>query len=165
LFPTSLYGKNKVFFESIIISSGVEYLIFRLPNVVGPKQNKNQLFSALVLQAINGKANIFRDAARDLIDIEDVCDILEILIKKDIRNEIIIIASGYSTPVLEIFNEILRILGKESNVTLLSGGNKQVFSTKKLNCLLSGKLRFNQDYYRHLIQKYALTIADDFNND
>ena len=160
-----MYGKNKVFFESIIINSGVEYLIIRLPNVVGPKQNKNQLFSALVLQAINGEANIFQNAARDLIDIEDICDILSALLKMDIKNEVIIIASGYSTPVIDIFNEILLVIGKKANITLSSGGNKQVFSNKKLNYLLSGKLKFTPDYYRHLIQKYVPIIIGDFEND
>lgn len=164
LFPTSLYGKNKVFSESVIINSGVEYLIVRLPNVVGPKQNKNQLFSALVLQAINGNANIFQNASRDLIDIEDICDILNTLLKMDIKNEVIIIASGYSTPVLDIFNEILRVVGKKANITLSSGGNTQVFSNKKLNYLLSGKLKFTPVYYRHLIQKYVPIIAGDFEN-
>lgn len=165
LFPISLYGKNKVFFESIIIHSGVEYLIVRLPNVVGHKQNKSQLFSALVLQAISGKANIFQNATRDLIDIDDVCDILSDIIKKDYKNEIIILASGYSTPVLDIFSEIAQVLGKKSDVVLSPGGDKQLFNNGKLNYLVPGRLKFSQDYYRHLIQKYAHTIAGDFDND
>jgi len=162
LFPSTLYGKNKVFFESVIIHSGVEYLIIRLPNVVGFNQNKIQLFPALILQAMNEKAYIYQDAARDLIDIDDLCDILYALIKKDIKNEIIVAASGYTISVQDIFNEIQRVLGRESEITLLRGGDRQSFSTKKLNYLLSGKLKFTQDYYRHLIQKYAIAIAEDY---
>lgn len=161
LFPKTTYGKYKVFFESIIVNSGIDYLILRLPNVIGPKQNKNQLFSTLVLQAINGNANLFKNAGRDLIDIDDVCNILIKLLKKDIENHIIVVASGHCVSIPEIFDEIQLYLGKKAIVNLLDNGDKQVFCTRKLRRLLPEIDEFEPGYYRRLIQKYVPLIVDE----
>lgn len=161
LFPKTMYGKYKVFFESVIVNSGINYLILRLPNVVGPKQNKNQLFPTLVLQAINRKANLFKNAGRDLIDIDDVCNILTKLLEKDIKNHIIIVASGHCVSIPDIFDEIQLLSEEKAIINLLNRGDKQAFCTKKLYRLLPEMEKFEPDYYRHLIQKYVPLIMDE----
>lgn len=161
LFPQTMYGKYKVLAESVIINSGIEYLILRLPNVVGPKQNKNQLFSALVLQAIKGEVHLYKNAGRDFIDVDDVCDILMQLLEKKINNQIIIVASGWCTPITHVFSEIQLVTKTNAIINFVDKGERQVFSTKKLQNLLPDMIKFKPNYYRELIHKYVPIIRSE----
>lgn len=153
VFPRRMYGRHKLFCESVIIYSGVRYLILRLPNLVGRGQNRHQLIPALVTQAIEGYAKIYRDAKRDIIDVQDVATIVVSLLKKVDESVVLNVASGYSIPVLDIFSEIEAILGTSARVEILPGCDAQQFSISKLQSYLRDEIHFSPDYWRSAIRK------------
>lgn len=156
LFPISLYGRHKLLCESLIINSGVRYLIIRLPNVVGSTSNDTQLVPFLLKQLYSGRVNIFREAERDLIDIDDVVSILDQLLEKAPDKSLVFnIASGYSIPVIDIFLEMQKILGISATVCMMNGGTKQKFDISKLGNLISISRLFSDSYFKNVLKKYT----------
>ena len=153
VFPKTMYGRHKLFCESVIVYSGVRYLILRLPNLVGRGQNRHQLIPALVTQAIEGYAKIYRDAKRDIIDVQDVAAIVVSLLKKVDESMVLNVASGHSIPVLDIFSEIEDILGTSARVEIVPGRDAQLFSISKLQSYLRDEINFSSDYWRSVIRK------------
>jgi len=67
------YYKHKLMIENILEKESKNYLIYRLPQVVGNNGNPNNLFNKLKNNIINGHTNnIYLDAVRSLIDIDDL---------------------------------------------------------------------------------------------
>jgi nucleoside-diphosphate-sugar epimerase len=153
LSPETAYGRHKVFCESAIISSGVRYFIARLPTVVGRTKSKTQLIPVLIKQAMEGNVTLFKDAERDIIGIADVARIIDAILKKLKRNEIINVASGVSVPVSDIFGEIQNTLGVKPAMKIVSGGDKQRFNVEKLHAYCP-EITFTADYYKNVIREY-----------
>ena len=153
LSPETVYGRHKVRCESVISSSGVRYLIARLPTVVGQTKSKTQLIPVLIKQAMEGNVTLFKDAERDIIGIADVAGIITAILRKLKRNEIINVASGISVPVSDIFSEIQDNLGVEPTIEIISGGDKQRFNVDKLHAYCP-EITFTMDYYKNVIQSY-----------
>jgi NDP-hexose 4-ketoreductase len=157
LYPRSAYGRHQVTCEAIIRASGVRHLILRLPNVVGAPQNPRQLVPNLVGQALRGHATVYRDAARDLIDIDDVARIAVRLAERQ-EDDTIVVATGSPTPVVRIFAEIERILGTSAGVSVIPGGDSQRFTIDRLTRILPD-VRFDQAYPSRLLRRYVPELA------
>jgi nucleoside-diphosphate-sugar epimerase len=153
LSPETVYGRHKAFCESVISSSGVRYLIARLPTVVGQTKSKTQLIPVLIKQAMEGNVTLLKDAERDIIGIADVAGIIVAILKKLRKNEIINVASGVSVPVSDIFSEIQNNLGVKPAIKIISGGDKQRFNVDKLHAYCP-EITFTKDYYKNVIRRY-----------
>lgn len=153
VFPGRMYGRHKLFCESVIIYSGVRHIILRLPNLVGRGQNRHQLIPALMTQAIEGYAKIYRDARRDIVDVQDIAAIVVSLLKQVNESVVLNAASSYSIPVLDIFSEIEDILGTSARIEIVPGGDEQRFSISRLRSYLGDEIHFLPDYWRSVIRK------------
>ncbi len=153
LSPVTMYGRHKALCESVISSSGVRYLIARLPTVVGQTKSKTQLIPVLIKQAMEGHVALFKDAERDIIGIADVAGIIVTILKKLGKSEIINIASGISVPVIDIFSEIQNNLGVKPAIKIMNGGDKQRFNIDKLHAYCP-EITFTADYYKSVIREY-----------
>lgn len=159
LFPGSLYGRHKLLCEALIRESTVSYMIVRLPNLVGGRQNKQQLIASLVHQALQGKATLFAQATRDLLDVDDFARLLMQLLQTLNTSETVVMASGQSIPVTDIFDAIQAALHTQADVTLVTKGDTQAFDIQKLRRLLGHDLGFSAGYAQRVVQKYAPLIA------
>jgi nucleoside-diphosphate-sugar epimerase len=159
LFPETVYGRHKVRCESVISSSGIRYLIARLPTVVGQTKSKTQLIPVLIKRAMEGNVTLLKDAERDIIGIADVAGIIVAILRNLRRNEIINVASGISVPVSDIFSEIQNNLGVKPTIKIISGGDKQRFNVDKLHAYCP-KIRFTTDYYKSIIREYISQQRD-----
>jgi nucleoside-diphosphate-sugar epimerase len=109
----SHYIEHKINIEKYIIDNSNNYLILRLPIVLGRNQNKNQLIGFLFDKNINNETiEIYKNANRYLIDSNDLPKILEILIEKNITNEIIEIAFNNSIMIDDLLSIIEKITNK-----------------------------------------------------
>ena len=160
VFPLNAYGRHKLFCEAIIERSGVDYLILRLPQLVGSKQNPNQLVSRLVEQACAGHAKIYDWATRDLLDVDDLMRIINHILVLRLHNETLVVASGYSVSVRHIFDEIQLALATNAEITTLERGDRQQYDISKLKRLIPDELTFTSDYYKTIIHKYAHQLAN-----
>jgi nucleoside-diphosphate-sugar epimerase len=68
----SKYFTHKKSMENFIISNSKNYLIFRLPNVVGYGGNINNIFNYFNSKILNGDVVNIQNVTRSLIDIDDV---------------------------------------------------------------------------------------------
>lgn len=154
-FPTSVYGRHKLLCEDAILNSGAPYLILRLANLVGHRQNRFQLIPSLIHQIQGGQMTLFAEAARDLLDVEDFAQILVCLLEAHRQNDLIVLASSHSIPVVTIAEELQRLLGLQANYQIAAGGDVQRFNIDKIKQILPHCIDFEPDYYRGVLAKYA----------
>jgi nucleoside-diphosphate-sugar epimerase len=77
----SQYIQHKLYIENIIENNFEDYLIIRVPNIVGRSNNKKQLFGYLFNSLINKiPITIFINEYRWLIDSDDLYNIVNLLI-------------------------------------------------------------------------------------
>jgi hypothetical protein len=88
-FEYNEYVKYKLFIENYIENNLDNYLILRLPNIVGQTKNQNQLLPFLFQKiSSNSEINVKDNTYRDLIDVEDLPKIVKFLIEKNIVGKI-----------------------------------------------------------------------------
>ncbi len=153
----SIYLKKKLKNERFIKVNFKNYLIIRLPEIIGKNKNKNTIVNFFYYKIINGKKfTLFKNAKRNFIDINDIVNILTELIKTNVNKKIINIASNKMTNV----NKIVKILEKtfkKKAITVIENKKFDNFKIdvryiKKLNSFK--KIKFNDNYLNKNILKY-----------
>jgi NDP-hexose 4-ketoreductase len=157
--PQTPYGRHKVECEELIVASGATHLVLRLPNVVGPVGHPNQLVPSLIAQIATGHVVIRAGATRDLLDVQDVVRIVGALIRQRTTNTIINVASGISTPVRQLADEIAAILDVSPAVSIVEGGDRQEFSTVRVRSILGEYPRFEPQYPATVLARYVPSIS------
>merc|ERR1711966_591768 len=67
-----LYVKNKIKIEKIIKSNNNDYIIIRLPEIIGKSKNPNTLTNFFYNNLIKNKPfKVFKNSRRNLLDIDD----------------------------------------------------------------------------------------------
>lgn len=105
----SYYGLSKLTMEKYIELFGVDYVIFRLANVYGPRQSANGEAGVVAIFADKMKNNeeivIHGDGeqTRDFVYVADVAEICVRTIQSEIKNEIINVSTNKSTSVNKLF--------------------------------------------------------------
>lgn len=150
--PLTRYGQHKLTCENLIRDSGSRYLIVRLANLVGPRQNSAQLIPVLAQQIKTGHVNIQTHATRDIMDVDDFASILIKLLAVIPDNELMILASGLSVPVMQLVDTIQETLGLSAIIEKIDSGEPQQFSIAKLHQYLP-EVSFQPDYYQTIIRK------------
>ena len=144
--PETPYGRHKLECERLVADSGARCLILRLPNVVGSTGNPNQLIPSLVAQVARGSVVVMTEATRDLLDVDDLVAIVGALLGRGVADAVLNVASGVSTPVLRLTEDISAILGLSPTIVLVDGGDRQEFSIAMVRDLLPDYPRFHDDY-------------------
>ncbi|CAM3750507.1 NAD-dependent epimerase/dehydratase family protein [Kibdelosporangium persicum] len=97
--PVSPYGRHKRGLEQLVMESDVDWLILRISHVIGPGQPAHQLLPALIEQIRSGAVVVHTGAHRDLIDVADLIDCVDALLRRDVRQEIVHVASGRANSI------------------------------------------------------------------
>ncbi len=153
-----MYYEHKKNIEEYIKNNCENYLIIRLPQVVGYLGNNNNLFNFLKQKIKNCEVlNIDSLAIRSLIDIDDVYKITKTLITEE-SNQIINIKGIEDIYVSEIVDEMYNILGGEKKVIYYKGDNKTIIlNNSELIDKIINNLYINKTgYTKNLIKKYCL---------
>ena len=110
----SMYIRHKSEMEELV-TSHPNYLIFRLPQVVGVTQNPYTLVNYLYYKILYGeKFTLMQRAMRNIIDVDDVTAIVKYYIKNSsIRNEIINVANTNFISVKEVVAIFEKLLQKK----------------------------------------------------
>jgi nucleoside-diphosphate-sugar epimerase len=143
------YQRHKIFMENYIKKNFSNYLIFRLPEVIGSnKSNKNTLINFLYERIkYKKKLVVSKNLYRNLIDIKDFIAISKYLINKNYNRRIINIASPQMTSVIRIVEVISTIL------------NKKIILIKK-NIPNNENFRINVNFIKKIFKKFSI----NFNN-
>lgn len=152
---SSKYISHKLHIENLIQENCENYLIFRLPNVVGKTNNKNTFFNFIKDKIINNEELIVqKNASRYFIDVEDLTKILPIIISNENKKCINICFDNkvYITQMIEIFEDIL---GIKANKTFTEEGyNYIVDNSYFLNVIENNNILIDNDYNKKIIKKY-----------
>lgn len=155
--PTTAYGRHKVEMEKAIRASGVDHLILRVTEVVGPHQRRHQLLPALVSQVADGVVTIYRGARRDLIDVADLVAIAAELLTGDLHRTTVNIASGYPVTAEELVAYLIALSGRTvTKVYVDIPANDYNVSTKRMaqHAPSTARMGFSPTYYRSVIDRY-----------
>jgi len=149
------YVAHKLNMEALITEHCQDYIIFRLPQVVGWTKNPHTIINYLAQQILEQKQfNLWKNAYRNLIDVEHVRDI--VLASNAYANKSIInIANPRSIAVQEIVAILEVVLKKSANFRLIDMGSHCLIDTKftefwsrKLN------INFSEGYAESVLRKY-----------
>lgn len=105
----SFYGISKLTMEKYIELFGVDYIIFRLANVYGPRQNAQGEAGVVAIFADKMKNNevIVIDGdgeqTRDFVYVADIAKVFLQAIQGDVKNEIINVSTNTSISINQLF--------------------------------------------------------------
>ena len=115
------YVKNKIKIENILKKECKDYLIIRLPQIVGKNKNINTLTNSIYNCFLNDKTfKLWKNSKRNLIDIDDINYILEKYFKNFEENKKIINIFNYkSVDVLRLLKVFSNLLDKKINIKIV----------------------------------------------
>ena len=158
----SLYVKHKLKMEALIRNVSNKYLILRVSNVVGNSENKSIIFNFLVEHLLNNyHFTLWKNAYRNLIDIEDVKLLVISLIEKGSYNRIVNIANPTNIAVTEIVGTIEQFFKIKGNYTFVEKGANFCIDCGEIETI-GNEIRSNffQDYINLLLKKYYQRIHE-----
>lgn len=113
------YYNHKLEIENLIKIHSNNYIIFRVPQIIGKSGNKNNLFNNFKNIIINGgEVTVYKDVYRSLLDVDDLVKIVDYF-KDTLNNEIINISDIEKISVLDIVTNISKVLKKTPNIKLI----------------------------------------------
>ena len=151
------YINHKIEIEEKIKKNSENFLIFRLPIVIGISENKNTFFNSIAKRIIeDGDISIYRNASRYIIDVDDLSNILPSFIDgKDSRKEINVCFENRES-VENLVYMIERNLGKTSKKTFVeTNQNIPIDNSHFLGGLKSIGYSFDESYNEKVIKKYC----------
>tara|TARA_B100000989_G_C19531760_1_gene470409 strand:- start:2621 stop:3322 length:702 start_codon:yes stop_codon:yes gene_type:complete len=154
------YIKNKLKIEKIVKNNFINYLIIRLPQVVGRSKNKHTLTNSIVHNIKKNKRFLlWKNAKRNILDIKDIIKILNKYFRKDLNvKKTLNIYNPRSSSVIFILRTLGFILKKEVKFKVVDRENKNIIlSNIKNNTKLPKKLYTNIDnknYVTSVLKRY-----------
>lgn len=154
------YIKNKLKIEKIVKNNFINYLIIRLPQVVGRSKNKHTLTNSIVHNIKKNKRFLlWKNAKRNILDIKDIIKILNKYFRKDLNvKKTLNIYNPRSSSVIFILRTLGFILKKEVKFKVVDRENKNIIlSNIKNNTKLPKKLYTNIDnknYVTRVLKRY-----------
>ena len=154
----NLYILNKLYIEDLIQKNIKNFLIIRLPEVVGKNENRVTLINFLYNKIKNEeKFEIWTKAKRNIIDIDDVVLLtLNLLKNKNLNNIKINIANPKSCFVNEIVKNFEKLGNIKAKYNLVDKGhNSWHLDTNRVSKISKKiKINFNENYLYKLLKKY-----------
>lgn len=153
----SAYVQHKLYIEDFIKTYVKNYRIFRISNLAGISANPNTLLNFYFNHVKNGvNFDVWANACRNLIDIDDAFFIIDHILKQDLfTNQVINIANPVSYPVKKIIREVESFLDIRSNyIEIEKGTCFDIDTSVILPIIQKSGIQFGNDYLEGLLQKY-----------
>jgi nucleoside-diphosphate-sugar epimerase len=150
------YVIHKMEMEELVLSHPAGCVI-RLPQLAGPNAPSNTLLSALVSKIkADEEVQIWSNAVRNIIDVDDVVKIVDALQLEGLaNNRVINVANPLSIKVTDLINVIESALHLDARVVLIPKGARYEIDTEAmLAAAESAKVYFGENYLLETIAKY-----------
>ncbi len=149
-YPKNKYYSHKKNMEKIIKENHNNYYIFRLPQLFGELKIHKTLINFLY-ERINGEQifQVYDQAYRYVIEINDVTTIVEAYIKYSNSNITIDIANPHRYKVLDIVHIFEQLLNKKAMYNLIKKDDKYLLDLKPLIIFINNydlDITFNENY-------------------
>ena len=154
----SLYVKNKIKIEKLVKKKFKNYIILRLPQIIGKSKNKNTLVNYFYFNIKNNKPLVLiKNFKRNVLDIDDILKLLKIIIySKKTKNKVIILSNKYSVQPIDIVKIFEKKLNKTVNFKFKKI-KKQIwplYYQKNAHYFRKAKITFDRNYLLKTINKY-----------
>lgn len=149
------YIRHKINMESLVENNFEDWLILRLPTVVGYGGNDNNFFNYISNRLKkNLPITIYENTYRSLLDVDDLLPLLKNIIY-NVSNQKIDVSLDNQTLVTDIVKEMLIISDSKSDIMKSNcSGNSPVDNTKlKSICDVFDEIN-KPNYNSQLIKKY-----------
>ena len=153
----SLYLKNKIKIEKYIKKKINNFLIIRLPEIVGKSKNKNTLTNFFYSKIKNNnKFILYANAKRNLLDINDAIKLVLYFLQSDIKEKFLNISNLKFTNSLEIIKTFERLLKKKANYIISNKKHKpwKINTFINKNILKKNKIIIKNNYLFKTLKKY-----------
>jgi len=153
LLKESPYVEHKLRMESLVAELD-NFLIIRLPQVAGKTPNPHTLLNYLYARISRSeKLRIWRDAFRNIIDVDDVAKIVEKLVDDSVRNRIVNVANPESIQVVDLVYAMERVVGKKAVFEIVNGGSGYDIDISPIVEYLAED-EFDETYIESVLRKY-----------
>ncbi len=156
---SSMYIRHKLSMESIV-KNHPSFFIFRLPQVVGHTKNPNTLTNFLKNSIVDSrKIFIQKFATRNIIDVHDAVKLAySIIVKDGYLNQTFNVANTKSVTVIDILNEMERVLDRKAIYEFVEDGCSYSIDTATVSDLVeSCNINFDVSYTSRTLEKYYST--------
>ena len=153
---SSAYVQHKLNMEELV-SHHSRYLVVRLPQVAGNTPNPHTLLNYIFSRISRSeKLKVWKNARRNIIDVDDVVCIVRRLVNEDgIRGECINVANFEDISMPRIVDIMANVVGKKAICDFLDyGGGYSIDTTRIQEVVNRCGISFDQDYTERVIRKY-----------
>lgn len=150
------YVQHKVKMEQLV-SQHPRALILRLPQLAGNTPNPHTLLNFLYARISRGETfSVWRNAYRNIIDVEDVATLTSLLIDDPaMRRCTLNLANPDSYPMPDIVRTMELIVGRPAIYDVLNRGyHYPIDVTVMLSILNKSDIRFDSNYLDRTLRKY-----------
>jgi len=153
-FNQGCYVEHKLKMEKIVQSKHSNYLIFRLPQVIGIN-NKKQLIGFLFDKLRNNELFSLYDVERNIIDISDIEKIVSSILKNKLFiNSIVNIANPKNIKVIELVQLIEKTFNFKGKYNVINKPGHLSINTNSIEPLITELGLFPDKYIENCIEKY-----------
>ena len=153
---SSAYVQHKLSMEKLVFRHS-RYLIVRLPQVAGNTPNPHTLLNFIFNRISRSeKIKIWKNARRNIIDVDDVVSIVSKLVNDDgLRGECVNVANFEDISMPKVVEIMARVVGKTEVCDLLDcGGGYSIDTTRIRDVVARCGISFDQNYTERVIRKY-----------
>jgi nucleoside-diphosphate-sugar epimerase len=153
---SSAYVRHKIDMERLV-SKHPNFIVVRLPNVAGFTPNPHTLLNFLYARVSRSESFvIWKNASRNIIDIDDVVAILaNILEDPQLRRISVNVANPVSHPVTDIVAAMERVAGKPAVTEIVNDGAAFEIDISLINPIINKLgLPFDTGYLSRVLEKY-----------
>lgn len=154
----SEYVKHKKYIEEFIENNFQNYIIFRLPNVVGYTNNQHTSFNFFKNSLINNlPIEVEEESTRYFIDIDDIADsITPIILNKKENKKKINVCFNNRIDIFSFINLMSLELNVKPIITLVkSGCDQKIDNIDFINQIDEKYKKINDQYNLQIIKKYC----------
>lgn len=157
----SPYIQHKVAMESLV-SQHPNFLIARLPQVAGNTSNPHTLLNFLYRKiSRNEKFMVWKNATRNIIDIDDVVAIVyDLITKNQLTSATVNVANPHSCSIMALVTLFEKIIGKSAFIEMTDEGVPYKIDVSQINSSITELgLLFDDEYVMRVLQKYYQNLA------
>jgi len=153
--PYHLHKKN---IEELIQQNSPNYLIFRLPNIIGVQGNDETLVNYFIKKIKNSEEfEIWKNATRNIVAIDDLFKIASHIIDNHLyNNKLINLAYDRSVSVIDLVTVIEDLLGISAIYLIKNKGVGLSIDNTEVREVMR-ELKISQPSMRELIKRYKKT--------
>ena len=152
------YYNHKLAMEELVKTNSSNYLIFRVPQIVGYSNNPNTLMNYLIRNIKDSNEVVINEGIkRALIDVTDIVRIVNYC---DLKATCLTLNVSFieKVSVLCLYNKLCVSLSREENVSIKTTHNDSNWNVDNSPLIIEtiNELKFNQiDYTDDIIKKYT----------